>query len=364
MNTEITTQENEGELLTEAQNDFDMLRERIEKFYPDLQNVFPLARFIANVGLFKPIRSFNSFSTREELSKSVKTVGPYNYLNYNNVRITACDLSFEYDFNVFWFLVCMVFQTGSTKIKFSTSNFMFFKDKNTKHSNKSEADKIYKSLERHYTIDVQYDQHDLNVSYRFMSSIKRIGDFEFEVDIVPAFFNTYSSDKGYIIPFKREQVSDYKQELAKKLHLFFSGSNFTGDLKAEYVGFCHSMGFVLNGNKLDKLSKSRLKEALSSCIEDGILSSYELKEGRDEKNKKYPTGFVFRIGSSKEKNAVKEKKIKKPTKAEDEPKTASCDDEYADFYDDDRIVEYPTKEQVEETDDDDDFYSTDFLDKK
>lgn len=329
MNTEIITTVNQGELLNQVDNNFEMLRERVAQFYPDLQQVFPIARFIANVGLFKPIRSFNSFSTREELSKSVKTVGPYNYLTYNNVRITACDLSFEYDFNVFWFLVCMVFKTGSTKIKFSTSNFMYFKDKNTKHSNKTEADKLYKSLERHYTIDVQYEQKLVDISYRFMSGIKRIGEFEFEVDIVPAFFNTYLSDNGYIIPFEREQVIEYKQELAKKIHFFLSGSKFTGALKCSYVGFCHSMGFALNGNKLDKLSKSRLKEAFESCIADGILLSYKIEEGRDEKNKKYPTGFVFYVGESKPKVTIVENK---PAKKEIKP-SRTPDDEYAEFDD-------------------------------
>ncbi|WP_449102055.1 hypothetical protein [Pseudomonas extremaustralis] len=372
MNTEIITTENQGELLSEVENDFEMLRERIEKFYPDMQQVFPIARFISNVGLFKPVRTFNSFSTREELSKSVTTIGPYNYLNYNNVKITSCDLSFEYDFDVFWFLICMVFKTGSTKLSFSTSNFMFFKDKNTKNSNNVEADKLYKSLERHYTIDVQYDQKNINVSSRFLSSLKRVGKFEFELEIVASFFDIYSTDGGYIVGFQREHVKGYKQELAKKIHFFLSGSKFTGALKCAYVGFCHSMGFALNGNKLDKLSKSRLKQALESCIDNGILKSYTIEEERDADNKKYPTAFVFYVGSSKENTDKLEKKVEKKNDAEVEKKndvvtdTSSFDDEFADFYDDVGIVNSKLERPIENTDDIDEFddFPTDFLDKK
>ena len=329
MNTEIITKENQGELLSQVENDLEMLREKIEKFYPDMQQVFPIARFISNVGLFKPVRTFNAFSTREELSKSVTTIGPYNYLNYNNVKITACDLSFEYDFDVFWFLICMVFKTGSTKLSFSTSNFMFFKDKNTKNSNNVEADKLYKSLERHYTIDLQYEQKNINVSSRFLSSLKRVGKFEFELEVVASFFDIYSTDGGYIVGFKRKDVAGYKQELAKKIHFFLSGSKFDGALKCSYVGFCHSMGFALNGNKLDKLSKSRLKQALESCISNGILKSYKIEEERDADNKKYPTCFVFHVGKSKEEAPVLEKK----TENKEIKQNNTQDDEYAEFDD-------------------------------
>ncbi|HCE5868798.1 TPA: hypothetical protein NHK58_001400 [Pseudomonas aeruginosa] len=285
----------EGEFLANTSTELNALFNRLIKFYPDLQNVFPLARVIANIGLYKPCRTFNGFDTKEDLAKSVNTIGPYDYLNYSNIKFTACDLSIEYDLLVFCFLLHLAITTKSLTVSFSVSNFMYFKDKSTKNSNRVEAEKLYKSLERHNTIDLSYSQKDIDISSRFISSFhrSRSNDMEFVVNLVPDFFSIYNTDGGYVIPYQLNKPAS-KVSLEDKLALFFDGSKFkTEALRVEFAGFCRGLGFALNGNKLDKKAKLNLTNALKSFQFKKVFNSYSFVEKKDTGGKKYIAEVVF-----------------------------------------------------------------------
>lgn len=285
----------EGEFLANTSTELNALFDRLIKFYPDLQTVFPLARVIANIGLYKPCRTFNGFATKEDLAKSVNTIGPYDYMSYTNIKFTACDLSIEYDLLVFCFLLHLAITTKSLTVKFSVSNFMYFKDKTTKNSNRVEAEKLHKSLERHNTIDLSYSQKEVDVSSRFISSYNRsrIDDMEFVVNLVPDFFSIYNTDGGYVIPYQLNKPSS-KKSLEDKISLFFDGSKFkTPALRVDFCGFCRGLGFALNGNKLDKKSKLNLVNALKAIQSKQVFSSYSFVEKKDTGGKKYIAEVVF-----------------------------------------------------------------------
>jgi hypothetical protein len=305
----------EGEFLANTSSELNALFDRLIKFYPDLQSVFPLARVIANIGLYKPCRTFNGFESKEDLAKSVNTIGPYDYMSYTNIKFTACDLSIDYDLLVFCFLLHLAITTKSLTVKFSVSNFMYFKDKTTKNSNRVEAEKLHKSLERHNTIDLSYSQKDVDVSSRFISSYNRsrIDNMEFVVNLVPDFFSIYKSDGGYVIPYELNKPSS-KVQLEDKIELFFEGSKFkTKALRVDFAGFCRGLGFAFNGNKLDKKSKSNLTNALKSIQNKKVFASYSFFEKKDTSGKKYIADIVFYF--SNEEN-------KKETNNGDTPNTA------------------------------------------
>lgn len=314
MTNTVKTTPIEGQLVEFSADDAAAIFENLLTYYPDLKEVVPIARVIANIGLYKPTRTFNGFESGEDLSKFVSSVGPYEFLNYTDVTLRTCDLSFDYDFLVFLFMLHMVIKLKSFKIKFSVSSFMHFKEKTTRNSSKSEADKLYKSLERHYTVDLKYSQSHVKFASRMLSSFVRVTDVEFEVDLVPDFFKIYASDGGHVIPVVIKEMWS-SSSLEDKIKLFLKGSQFKNGVRAEFEGFCNALGFIFRDDKLDRRAKNNLKNALDNVKSSGAFKSYTFVESVNIFGKKIVKEIKFTYGKDGEEKPELSKPAKENTAA-------------------------------------------------